>query len=919
MNITALFPVIFALLPPFSGFRLHNSQWKVGIFPRDRLHRLDVGARGTTLVQLITPPPNLTGDLHIGNALNIVCSDIFLRYSELNQRLVYARFGSDHAGHGLERIINHQLGPDSSVADRIDGALKYCEQVKAGHIDTLGSLGVDWRYQGWTLDPHSKDVTREAFVNLYNQGYISEKLYPTFAKITQEGATFLDVADVELVNKKVELFSIELPLVEGGALPSGYGDTDSITSSSEKGGATTPLHTSPTSITAYTTEPGLLHATAAIAVPVEDYERYRGMVAVLPTSKRNVPLVPQSGLEESNPVLLLPGYSQNHFQLAWDNGLEIINITDQYGKLQNVPQNLQGLDLDQARDALRDLFTLVSQVDTKVPQLLGDASSKVFVQPAPHWMLDVTAISHTALASLDLLKVDPSSRVSMLRQRLETKQPWCISRNGWWGLRVPVWHLCKNGYRKSIAAKSESEARELASVHLGRSIEEAFKDGYTLEQDTRTLDTWFISALWPIYTRPDLDILGIDSTKIQYGDLLETKLLNEAEDTVSGVGYLPSNGSGESGVDMAPKNDFPNNTDFPLEDNTKNQLGFSRGVNSTGVDDTTHITRVLYTGYDILHSWVARMLLLCTNVSNGKLPFDRVVLHGIVNDNKGRKMSKSWGNTITASEFVKTFGHLNGFPDLSKPSEIALMMESIWGTPKYHDPLSVAQARMTLAAAASKANACHDVDAYRARVQSVLKKVAQITNYVSQVCKKRGLENIMDLEEPDSEDFVPGAINAAFARRGRELGNLIEAFEFRRAFETLEQCVSVFSTYMIPAHRQEYCNDATMVQAYQQLLTLFMPFAPQLIMAMPLPLNLATDGNLFQWPNFGPVDTKAESAFDAIENVVRQLRRHALDGETTAVVVAPLEFKAALEKHKPFLEYLLKLTYNTVIDYNIQS
>ncbi|ORM40145.1 Valine--tRNA ligase [Babesia sp. Xinjiang] len=858
MKLAAFSSLFLALLQLSATFTLRKATQKVGSSVTSRSPPLNAETSEGRLVQLITPPPNLTGDLHIGNALNLVCSDIFLRYSELKQQFVYVRFGSDHAGHGLERIINLKLGPESAHAERLRAALLHCKAVRSDHLKTLRSLGVDWLDDGWTLSRRNKDVAREAFVELFRQGHITERLYPTFAKVTENGVAFIDVADVEFVSKPVTVFSIGLRLLDGNAASAGNGELRS-------GETEHNIYRDAERIKVNTTNPALLHASVAVAVPEKVYEQVRGKVAVLPGSNREIPMVPVGRLNDTGAALVCPGYSEADFQLAWEHGLDVINITDKQGRMQNTPQNLLGLTFAEAKDQMLALFEPVKTVEMAVPQLVGGEGYGVHIQPAPQWLLDVRSISQTAKSVLDRLDVDPPSRLAMLRRRVESTQPWCVSRNGWWGLRVPVWRLTKGAITTNIPATSELEAQERASQHLKVTFNEALKEGYTLEQDTRTLDTWFTSALWPIYTRPDPIVSGVLSP-------------------------TPS-------------------TDHKLSNNSGAE------ISEPGV------TRVLYTCYDILHSWVARMLLLCTKLSNGKLPFDCLVLHGIVNDAAGRKMSKSKGNTVTAAEFVRGFGTLNGFPDFTKPSVVDQFLGNMFETPSHHyDPLAVAQARMTLAAAASKGNVCHDIETYRERVQTMLKKVAQITNYVSKVCNKQSLRRMWDVDSDKGTrpSFVTTAIVAGFARHGREVGQNIQSFSFRRALEDLERCVGVFSNYTIPAHRSQVSSDAVLTQGYRQLLRLFMPFAPQLLRAMPLPLGLATSGELLQWPDFGPVDPVGEGGFDAIESAVRQLRRQTLDGAKTAVVVAPQDFKGDLEQHKPFLEYLLKLTYNTIVDFNIQ-
>ncbi|GIX61010.1 Valine--tRNA ligase [Babesia caballi] len=801
------------------------------------------------LVQLITPPPNLTGDLHVGNALNLVCSDVYLRHAELTQRMVYARFGSDHAGHGLERIINRRLGVDRPPGERVREAMRHCESVKASHVETIRSLGVDWLYDCWTLGSRSKQVTREAFVSLCREGHISERLYPTFAKLTDQGVVFLDAADVRVVEGPVEVYVSTLKVVGG---PGTVDPTKPGPAAPCEGMTTGRVENAngDDTVTVYTSVPGLLHATAAVAVGGEEYQRLGGGMAVLPGSDRCVPIIPSGRASADGATLVIPGYSHEDFQLAWKHRLEVVDITDRQGRLKNVPSDLSGLTLQEAAKHALAFFNHYSTVQGAVPTLISDESCQVLVVPAPHWLLDVGVIAQPALEALGRLDVDPPSRIAFLRQRLESTQPWCVSRNGWWGLRVPVWYLRKDGATVALPATSSEEAENLASEKLGRPLADARKDGYTLEQDSRTLDTWFSSALWPIISRPDPNVINQLFT-----------------------GEVPDAGGNKS-----------------PEVKTK---------------------KVLYTCYDILHSWVARMLMLCPWFNGGELPFDRLVLHGLVQDSQGKKMSKSHGNTITAEEFVRRFGPLNGFADLTQPSALDELIARVTGRKVNNvDPLAVAQARLTLATAASKANVCHDIDAYGGRVKALLKKFAQITNYMAGVCEKEKVTRMWDLQQADegAVRLVETAIDAALARAGRAVGDCIEQFEFRKAFENIEKYVAVVSHYAIPSHRHGDYGVAALSRRYRDLVRVVTPFAPQLTHSMRLPLGLRETGELMEWPRFGPADPEAEGAFDAIDSAVRQLRRQALEGAQEANVAVPQAYAAVLEAHKPLLAYLLKLT-----------
>ncbi|KAK1933030.1 tRNA synthetases class I (I, L, M and V) family protein [Babesia divergens] len=700
-------------------------------------------------------------------------------------------------------------------------------------MKTLKKLGIDWLYSGWTLSSRSKEITRDVFLRLYQEKLITERLYPTFCRVKHGTLEYLNAAKVELVTRPVNVYSITLDVVGNDDLDGG--------SSQEVAG----------SVIAYTTVPGLLHATAAVAVGEEDYERLKGKMAVLPDSFRRVPLVPLATVIKDDSAvtdtLIMPGYSENATTISYMGNMDVINIVGPDGKLTNVPPTVMGLSLEEAEPALLKYFKHDKIVHRKVPMEISDKDTIVHVLPAPQLLLDVASISGHALDALERLEIDPQNRMSFLKQRLESKQPWCISRYSWWGVRVPLWYLKKGTDVIVLPAKSQQDAEQLATKKLGYDVKEAIKDGYSLEQDPRTLDTWFTSSLWPITT-------SIDSEEME--------------------GLQPC-----------------------------------------------RVQTLLFTCYDILHSWVARMLLMCTYLSGGALPFDRVVLHGLVNDGQGRKMSKSLGNTITADEFVSRFGALYGFPEIRKQSDVAQYIAQILGKPQeQHDPMAMAQARLSLAASASKVNMCHNIGDYDERIKAMLKKLGQITNYMNLVCRKLKLKHIWDLDLDNNKQLssLESAISAQFAVAVNSLSELIESFEFRKAVETLEQYVGIFSNYAIPAHRHGCCQFALLFRWYVNMLRILMPFAVQLIQGMPLPLGLQDSDALLQWPDFIPVESHDIGMFDAMEDIVRQLRRHAHAGSSVPEVSVPDAYRDELESYKSLLSYIVQLTYNTAIDFNIK-
>lgn len=787
------------------------SQWKEG--------------EDTQLVRLITPPPNLTGDLHIGNAVNLVCSDIYLKYCEMNRKLVHAKFGSDHAGLGFEKLV-YRSGCKADDRHMLRDAMKSAKHLTNSHIQTLRNLGIDWFYSRWTLSSRSKDVTRDAFLRLLKEGHIREGLYPNFCTVTHGSIRWLNAAIIQFINRPIDVYSIELNVVDG------EGD-DSLGK-----------------VVAYTTKPGILPATAAVAVDPDVFKRFKGRMVLLPDSYRRVPLLLRDDQMKSDckwyDTLIMPGYSQEGTNIAFDHGLETINIVDSNGRLMNVSQELQGLSLKEADEAMLKYFNTYNTVNIDVPTVLGNSNTVVYTLPAAHLLLDTAAISGPCLKEIENLEVDPPNRISLLKKRIKTNRPWCISRNGWWGVRVPIWYLEKEGENIPIPAHSQLEAEKLASDKLGSPLADALYKGCVLRQDNRILDTWFTSALWPITSGKDLETLNIPECKTE---------------------------------------------------------------------------RLLYTCYDILHSWVARMLLLCTYLTGGNLPFDKVVLHGMVKDDQEKKMSKSAGNTILANDFVLAYSDRDGFSGILEPSEHKQYIDQLLGKGEnVIDPLAITRARLSLASYASKADKCNAIGNYDEGIKRMLKRIGQITNYICIACRMENIKQIWDLDPIDKTPTtsIVSAIGARLSQIGVSLSQFLEDFEFKQAVKCLDDYVSVFSNYAIPSHRMGDCRLSVIFNWYTTMIRMLMPFGAQLIQSISLPLELQDSGILLEWPTFERLDDNALSLFDTMEDIIRKLRRHAIGGSTTAVVSVQEKHRSEVEQHKALLSYIVKLTYNTNIDFNVE-
>ena len=458
--------------PSESERRIYNTWESEGFFKPTGV--------GDQRFSIVMPPPNVTGSLHMGHALNTTLQDILVRYHRMKGRDVLWQPGTDHAGIATQMVVERNLAAEGNADRQSLGRETFIEEIwkwkeKSGGTITkqLRRLGAscDWSRERFTMDEGLSEAVVKVFVDLYNDGLI----YKDKRLVNWDPALKTAISDLEVIQKEMDghLWYIRYNFEED----------------------------SKNSITIATTRPETMFGDTAIAVHPNDkrYKKLIGKKIVIPIVNRAIPIIedeyadPDQG---SGAVKITPAHDFNDFEVGKRNNLEMISILDTNGALnENTPKDWRGIDRFEARELLLKQLKEKGYLVKAEPYLNsvphGDRSD-VIIEPylTDQWYVDAKTLAKPAIENVENgeTKFIPENWSKTYFDWMNNIQPWCISRQLWWGHRIPAWYTDKG---EVIVAKSEAEAKIIA------------KEKYStdkISRDEDVLDTWFSSALWPFST-----------------------------------------------------------------------------------------------------------------------------------------------------------------------------------------------------------------------------------------------------------------------------------------------------------------------------------------------------------------------------------------------------------------------------------
>jgi valyl-tRNA synthetase len=499
------------------------------------------------------PPPNVTGSLHMGHAMMCTLEDVLVRYHRMSGHNTLYLPGIDHAGIATQTVVERQLKREGKSRHDL-GREKFLERVWEWKAQSGGRIvlqqrvlgtGADWDRTKFTMDPDMSRAVREAFVRLYEEGLIYRD--KRLIHWDCEAQTVLSNLEVENTEASGELFEFAYPVAEGEG-----------------------------EIVVATTRPETMLGDTAIAVHPDDprYTHLHGKFVQHPFVDRRIPIITDAILVDmkfgTGAVKVTPAHDFNDFATGKRNGLEVISILNLDGTMNDLSGQFAGMDRFVARKAVKKALEEKGLARGSKPHALVLPKSErtgSIVEPmiSTQWFVKMQPLAEPAIAAVreGKTKIIPEEWTKTYEHWMTNIQDWCISRQLWWGHRIPAYYC---------------SACEHVTVTRGESLEKCERCGSSaIKQDEDVLDTWFSSGLWPFST------------------------LGWPDATPALARFYPASD--------------------------------------------------LETGYDILFFWVARMMMMGIHFM-GQPPFKRILLHALVVDEAGEKMSKVKGNVIDPLDII---------------------------------------------------------------------------------------------------------------------------------------------------------------------------------------------------------------------------------------------------------------------------
>lgn len=504
---------------------------------------------------IVMPPPNVTGKLHMGHALDETIQDTIIRFKRMQGYETLWVPGTDHAAIATEAKIVEQMRKEGVTKEEIgrekflECAWKWKNEYGSNIVNQLKKLGAscDWSRERFTMDEGCSKAVREFFVRLYEKGliYKGEKIINWCPKCK----TSISDSEVSFEEKNGHFWNIKYQIV----------GTDEF-------------------IIVATTRPETMFGDVAIAVNPLDkrYSHLVGKTVKIPIINREIPIISDEYVDidlGTGALKITPAHDPNDFEVGLRHGLEIIKVMNESAIMNEKAGKYQGLDRYEARKMLvKDLeeggyLDSVKEITHNVGMCYR-CSTVVEPRVSNQWFVKMESLAKPAIDCVKNKKTSfvPERFSKIYYHWMENIKDWCISRQLWWGHRIPVWY-CENCGEMIVSRDDVSKCTKCGS--------------HKIHQDEDTLDTWFSSGLWPF------SVLGWP--------------------------------------DKTPELDY------------------------------FYPTKVLVTGYDIIFFWVAKMIFSSLEMT-GFPPFENVLIHGLVRDSQGRKMSKSLGNGIDPIEIIEKYG-----------------------------------------------------------------------------------------------------------------------------------------------------------------------------------------------------------------------------------------------------------------------
>jgi valyl-tRNA synthetase len=448
---------------------------------------------------IVIPPPNVTGSLHIGHALNNTLQDALARFERMRGKNVLWQPGTDHAGIATQLVVERKLAERQMSRVKM-GREKFLEEVWRWKEESGGTIvrqlrrlgaSCDWSRERFTMDEGLSRAVLKVFVALHKQGLIyKDKRLVNWDPRLQTAVSDLEVENIEIKGK---LWHIKYPLADGATFEWPLFDEDGKQTGSETRDY----------IVVATTRPETMLGDVAVAVHPDD-ARYKALIgkhAMLPLANRRIPILadeysdPKKG---SGAVKITPAHDFNDFEVGKRHGLASINILNKDGTFNDaVPEAYRGLDRFEVRKRIvvdLDALGLLEKTEDIVHAVPHDEKTKtVVLEPliTEQWYLNVTPLAEKAILAVEdgRTRFVPEHWSNVYFNWMRNIQPWCISRQLWWGHQIPAWYGPDG---KIFVEDNEDAAHAAAAKHYGKPA--------ALTRDPDVLDTWFSSALWPFST-----------------------------------------------------------------------------------------------------------------------------------------------------------------------------------------------------------------------------------------------------------------------------------------------------------------------------------------------------------------------------------------------------------------------------------